>query len=229
MGDGQGEVRLSAIDDFVEYFTEVQAGDGWSRVLASFARFVAPSPNARVLDVGCGPGALVRRLARVAVHVEGCDAHPGMIERAEEIARREGLANTTYRAAELPGLPYAAGSFDVVTATNVVFLQREPAAALREMARVARPGGLVAMLNPSPKMSVVTATAYIDAQGAAGSNRQSFVNWAGIAERNHRFSKEDATRLFADARLGEIVIEEKIGGLALFAKGMKMEHGSHGF
>jgi len=212
---------LSAIDEYVEYFTEVQAGDGWSRVLASFARFVAPPPEARVLDVGCGPGALVRRLARVAAHVEGCDVHPGMIERAEEIARREGLTNTTYRAGALPGLPYAAGSFDVVTATNVVFLQREPASAVRDMARVARPGGLIAMLNPSPQMSVATATAYIDAQGATESNRQSFVNWAGIAERNHRFSKDDTARLFADAGLGEIAIEEKIGGLALFAKGKR--------
>ena len=213
---------MAAIDDFVNYFTAVQDSDGWSRVLDSFARFASPAPVARVLDVGCGPGALVRRFGKIAAHAEGCDSHPGMIERATDIARRQGATNTSYRVGELPRLPYDECAFDVVTATSVVFLQRDPPGALREMARVCRPGGLVAMLNPSPKMSVAAATAYVDRQGVGGFNRQSFVNWAGVAERNHRFSALRITSLFHEAGLGGIDIVEKIDGLALFAKGARL-------
>jgi ubiquinone/menaquinone biosynthesis C-methylase UbiE len=213
------------IDEFVEYFTEVQASDGWRRALDAFARFVAPERDARVLDVGCGPGALVRRFAQIAARAEGCDSHVGMIERATKLAQEEHIANVAFRVGELPRLPYDEAAFDVVTATNVVFLQRDPAGALREMARVCRPGGWVAMLNPSSKMSVAAATAYIDAQGGAGFNRQSFINWAGVAERNHRISAGDIVRMFSAADLDEVVIEEKIGGLALFAKGKKTGHG----
>jgi len=209
---------LAAIDDFVNYFTAVQDSDGWSRVLDSFARFVSPTREARVLDVGCGPGALVRRFGKMAAHAEGCDSHPGMIERATQLALREGANNTSYRIGELPRLPYDDGAFDVVTATNVVFLQRDPSSALSEMARACRPGGLVAMLNPSPKMSVAAATAYVDRQRVGGFNRQSFINWAGVAERNHRFSAEQITRLFREAGLAGIDILGRIDGLALFAK-----------
>ncbi len=218
---------MAAGDDFVEYFTSVQKSEGWSRVLDSFARFVAPSPDAQALDVGCGPGALVRRLAGSAAHVEGCDSHPGMIERATELARQAGLSNTTYRGGELPHLPYDRDAFDLVTATNVVFLQRDPLAALREMGRVCRPAGQVAMLNPSPKMSVTAATAHMDRLGADGFNRKSFINWGGVAERNHRFSAEQIERMFAAVDLYEVSIQEKIGGLALFAKGRKpvVDHG----
>ena len=210
------------MDEFVEYFTDVQASDGWSRALDSFARFVAPAPDARALDVGCGPGALVRRFAQVAAHAAGCDSHPGMIERAAKLAQDERIANVAFRIGELPRLPYAEAAFDVVTATHVIFLQREPESALREMARVCRPGGQVAMLNPSPKMSVAAATAYIDAQGGMGFNRQSFINWAGVAERNHRFAADDIRRMFTASDLNNIAIEEKIGGLALFAIGKRM-------
>lgn len=215
------------IDDLVEYFTQVQASDGWSRVLDSFARFAAPAPDARVLDVGCGPGALVRRFARAAAQVTGCDSHSGMIARAEDIAQREGLDNTMYRVGELPHLPFGANSFDLVTATNVVFLQSDPLAALREMARACKPGGRVAMLNPSPQMSVAAATAHMDRQGVDGFNRVSFVNWGGMAERNHRFSVEDIARLFDEIGLGDIEVQPKIDGLALFAKGRKRDTDKH--
>ncbi len=212
---------MTAIDDFVEYFTAVQDSDGWSRVLDSFARFVAPAPDAHVLDVGCGPGALVRRFAQIAARADGCDSHPGMIERAQDLAQQAGLANTAYRPGELPQLPYDSAAFDVVTATNVVFLQRNPEGALREMARVCKPGGWVAMLNPSPRMSVAAATAHMDRLGTGGFNRKSFISWGNLAERNHRFAPDRISRMFVAAGLGEILIKEKIDGLALFVKGRK--------
>jgi ubiquinone/menaquinone biosynthesis C-methylase UbiE len=210
-------------DQFVNYFTQVQATDGWDRVLASFARFVAPDRTAQVLDVGCGPGSLVRRLACEVTLAYGCDADRGMIEQAQQLAAEEGLHNVEFRLGVLPDLPYAADRFEAVTATNVIFLQRDPLTALRGMARVCKPDGLVAMLNPSPQMSVAAATAHADQHGLTDLNRVSFINWGNVAEQAQRFSEQQITEMFEAAGLREIVIEAKIGGLALFAKARKMK------
>ena len=208
-------------DQFIDYFTRVQASAGWDRVLTSFARFVAPDQDAQVLDVGCGPGSLVRKLAREVALAHGCDADRGMIEQAQKLANDEGLRNVDFRVGALPDLPYAPERFEAVMATNVIFLQRNPQAAVQEMARVCKPKGSVAMLNPSPQMGAATATAYADQHDLADLNRVSFINWGSVAEQAHRFSAEQITKMFEAAGLSEIVIEVKIDGLALFAKARK--------
>jgi ubiquinone/menaquinone biosynthesis C-methylase UbiE len=208
-------------DQFVTYFTQVQASNGWDRILASFARFVASDRTAHVLDVGCGPGSLVRRLAREVAFAYGCDADRGMIDQAQQLAAEEDVHNVEFHVGTLPDLPYPPDRFDVVTATNVIFLQRNPAAALCGMVNVCQTGGQVAMLNPSPQMNVVSATAHADQRGLTEFNRVSFINWGNAAEQNHRFSETQITKMFEAVGLSEIVIEAKIGGLALFAKGRR--------
>ena len=121
-----------------------------------------------------------------------------------------------------PICPTRLDRFEAVTATNVIFLQRNPQAAVRGMARVCKPNGIVAMLNPSPQMSVAAATAHADRHGLTEFNRVSFINWGNVAEQAHRFSAEQITEMFEAAGLSEIVIEAKIGGLALFAKARKL-------
>ena len=207
----------------VAYFTQVQANNGWDRILTSFARFLALNADAHVLDVGCGPGSLVRKLAREVACAYGCDADQYMIEQAQKLADEEGLTNIEFRVGVLPDLPYAPDRFEAVTATNVIFLQRNPATALCGMVNVCKPGGLVAMLNPSPQMSVAAATAHADRHGLTEFNRVSFINWGNVAEQSHRFSAAQITMMFEAVGLSDIVIEAKIGGLALFAKAKKME------
>ncbi len=208
---------------FVNYFTQVQATPGWDHVLASFARFVAPARTAHVLDVGCGPGSLVRKLACEVAFAYGCDADCCMIEQAQKLADEACLRNVEYRVGALPDLPYPPDRFNVVTATNVIFLQRNPQAALRGMVRVCRPGGIVAMLNPSPRMNVAAATAHADQHGLTDFDRVSFLNWGNVAEQAYRFSAERITEMFEAVGLSDIVIEAKIGGLALSAKARRME------
>jgi hypothetical protein len=79
------------------------------------------------------------------------------------------------------------------------------------------------MLNPSPQMSAAAATAHADRHGLIDFNRVSFINWGNVAEQAQRFSAEQINEMFQAAGLGEIVIETKIGGLALFAKAKKMK------
>lgn len=90
-----------------------------------------------VLDVGCGPGTITADLAATVA--------PGAVTAAEltETAAR-GLANVTVAVTDVHALGFADDCFDVVHAHQVLQHVADPVAALREMRRVCRPGGLVA-------------------------------------------------------------------------------------
>src|SRR5688500_18637330 len=99
------------------------------------------APGDRVLDVGCGPGALTTELvARLgAASVSAVDPSEPFVAAAR--ARHPGI-DIQLAAAE--ALPYDDGVFDAALAQLVVHLMADPTAGLREMVRVTRPAGVVA-------------------------------------------------------------------------------------
>jgi SAM-dependent methyltransferase len=103
-------------------------------------------PDARVLDVGCGPGTITIDIAqRVAPgRVVGLDAAEDAVAAAGEAARSAGVTNLELAVGDVYALDHADGAFDVVHAHQVLQHVAEPVAALREMGRVCRPGGVVA-------------------------------------------------------------------------------------
>jgi ubiquinone/menaquinone biosynthesis C-methylase UbiE len=92
-----------------------------------------------VLDVGCGPGALTRALAALGAHVSAVDPSRPF---AEACRARVPSASVVVSAAE--SLPFEDGKFDAALAQLVVNFMTDAAAGVREMARVTRPGGVVA-------------------------------------------------------------------------------------
>ena len=119
------------------------------RTAESSAAYLLPHLRAgmRLLDVGCGPGTVTVGLAEVVapgevVGIENVEA-PLVAARAAG-AQRPDLP-VRFEVADAVSLPYADGSFDVVHAHQVLQHLTEPVTALREMARVCRPGGLVAV------------------------------------------------------------------------------------
>ena len=118
------------------------------RTVANSAGYLVPAlePGQRLLDVGCGPGTITLDLAaRVSPgEVIGVDASTAVLEIARAAAVEAGVA-VDFRTADAMDLPFEDGAFDVVHAHQVLQHLSDPEAALREMRRVTRPGGVVAV------------------------------------------------------------------------------------
>jgi ubiquinone/menaquinone biosynthesis C-methylase UbiE len=101
--------------------------------------------RSRVLDVGCGTGELLRRLRAkyTDAFLAGLDPVPEMLAvGANKLSGKEDL-----RIGYADSLPWPSGSFDVVVSCNMFHYISHPVHALREMARVLRPGGVVVLTD----------------------------------------------------------------------------------
>ena len=103
-------------------------------------------PTDRLLDIGTGPGTITADFAArlAAGSVTGLDNAPTAVAETRRLAAERGLRNLTVTEGDVYALAYAEGAFDVVHAHQVLQHLADPVAALREMARVCAPDGLVA-------------------------------------------------------------------------------------
>jgi len=124
-------------DDFSTWYDRERAR-GYHALLDDIEVSVA-TPLARggsVLEVGCGTGLILERLAKVADRAVGVDLSPGMLAGARERGLSGALASAT-------ALPFADDSFDLAVSFKVLAHVSDIAGALAEMVRVVRPGGRV--------------------------------------------------------------------------------------
>ena len=105
------------------------------------------APDARVLDVGCGPGTITVGLAaRVPDgHVVGLDAAPAVLDEARALPGATERGNLRFEVGDVYELGFGDESFDVVHAHQVLQHLADPLGALAEMRRVCRAGGVVAV------------------------------------------------------------------------------------
>ena len=118
------------------------------RTVENSAAYLVPAlrPGLDVLDVGCGPGTITVDLAaRVAPgRVTGIDVSADPLDEARAAAARAGM-DVAFAVGDVYALDWPDASFDVVHAHQVLQHLTDPVAALREMARVCRPGGVLAV------------------------------------------------------------------------------------
>ena len=126
-------------DDFSTGY-ERERGYGYHQLLDELEMsVVAPmAAGARVLEVGCGTGLILGRLARHARTACGIDLSPGMLRGARERGLDVVLASATQ-------LPFASNSFDLVCSFKVLAHVPDIRSALAEITRVTRPGGRMAL------------------------------------------------------------------------------------
>jgi demethylmenaquinone methyltransferase/2-methoxy-6-polyprenyl-1,4-benzoquinol methylase len=116
----------------------------------SFLVSRVPADAARVLDVATGTAAVAIELARAAPArtIVGVDQSAEMLAAGRERVRGAGLERRIeLREGHAESLPFDDGEFDALTFTYLLRYVDDPAATLRELARVVRPGGTVAMLE----------------------------------------------------------------------------------
>jgi ubiquinone/menaquinone biosynthesis C-methylase UbiE len=116
----------------------------WSQIAGNvFLDWLAPTAGLRWLDVGCGNGAFTQVLVdRCApAEVEGLDPSEGQLAFARA---RPAARVATFRRGDAMALPFPDDSFDAAAMALVIFFVPDPAKGAAEMARVVRPGGMVA-------------------------------------------------------------------------------------
>jgi SAM-dependent methyltransferase len=132
--DQLDRVPPEAIDSF--------AGVGYHLGLAAL------SPGERVLDLGSGSG-MDAFVASLAVSpgggVTGVDMTDAQLDKARRLASRDGFTDVTFKKGYIEDIPLETGSVDVVISNGVINLSADKGSVFREIARVLRPGGRMAI------------------------------------------------------------------------------------
>jgi ubiquinone/menaquinone biosynthesis C-methylase UbiE len=139
MTDASNADNRAYYDDFSQGY-ERERGYGYHALLDELEmRVVSPfATGRRVLEVGCGTGLILERLARHAQEAWGLDVSPGMLR----AARARGLSVVVGSATSLP---FADASFDMVCSFKVLAHVPDIEQALREITRVTKPGGAMVL------------------------------------------------------------------------------------
>jgi len=115
--------------------------------LALLVDAAEPMPHDLALDVACGPGSVVAALAPQVSRAVGLDATEAMLAEARKLAAAKTLANAEFRRGDVYALPFAAGSFDIVSCRFALHHFEDPRRAFAEMVRVCRAGGRIVLCD----------------------------------------------------------------------------------
>ena len=141
---------------------------------------LAPAPGTRVLEVGCGPGGFASTLASRGLEVQGVDRSAAMVESARRSVSAP-LARPVFTVGSVERLPIADAHMDLSVASSLINVVADPAAALREMMRVTRPGGRISVLFPGPGFGPRNAIAFGDRLGLTVADAALLELWASAA------------------------------------------------
>jgi ubiquinone/menaquinone biosynthesis C-methylase UbiE len=118
-----------------------------AQALAMIVAAARPSREADSLDVACGGGLIVAALAPHVRRAVGVDLTPAMLARARELAAERGLRNVEFLEADAGALPFADGTFAVVSTRFSLHHMQDPLAVFREMTRVCARGGRIVVAD----------------------------------------------------------------------------------
>ena len=149
---------FATIADRYDLVTRVLSYGMDARWKARLSQAVAPRAGERALDLACGTGDIAYRLAGSGAQVCGLDITPRMLQLARA---KTTPARCRWTAGDMTALPFADGSFDVVTTGYGLRNVPDLDAAVAEIARVLRPGGRFASLDFNRPESPLVRAAYL--------------------------------------------------------------------
>ncbi len=152
------EVRAARVASAELYFATQAAN--WDRIRAlhvaeekveaAMLDAVGPGPFRAVLDLGTGTGRMIELLAPLSDRAIGIDGSHAMLNVARARIERVGLRNVQLRQGDLYALPVERDGYDLVVIHQVLHYLEDPSRALREAARVLRPGGRLLVVDFAP-------------------------------------------------------------------------------
>jgi ubiquinone/menaquinone biosynthesis C-methylase UbiE len=166
-------------------------------------RAAALKQEGLAVDLGCGPGHLVIKLAQVApaFHVTGLDLSDEMLVRAERHALRTGLQErVAFKKGDAVQIPFPDASLELVVSTLSLHHWRDPVAVLNEIARVLRPGGSFLIfdlrrdMTAPPYLLLWFVTRCVVPRALRRANEP-------LASRNSSYTPAEASPLAAQSRL----------------------------
>jgi SAM-dependent methyltransferase len=173
-----------AVAERLAHALETRAAECEQRaMLESYLADIALPAAARVLEIGCGTGAVTRVLARWpgVGEVTGVDPSPIFLARARELAA--GLDNVAYHEADGRALPFERDSFDAVVIHTVLSHVPGPERVLAEAARVLCPGGWLAVFDGDYATTTLAVSDVDPLQSCADMAMAMFVNDRWLARR----------------------------------------------
>ncbi|KAF7546298.1 hypothetical protein G7046_g9337 [Stylonectria norvegica] len=151
----------------------------------------ASNPHLKLLDVGAGSGTISTSLAKYMPdgQVIATDISDEILYQAKESAQAKGVANISFQKANVYELPFADATFDVTHAHQVLCHLDAPCDAIREMLRVTKPGGVVALRESDMHMWCIwpeipallkfhdLSIKTLEANGGQGKGGRQLVSW----------------------------------------------------
>jgi ubiquinone/menaquinone biosynthesis C-methylase UbiE len=204
--------------DLYAWFT---AQPAWRDSCACLAGRLTDLTNARIADLGCGPGVSTFELARQlpSAKLIGLDVAPRMLSEARRRRRSAGVASAaiTWLQADAAKLPFNSASLDACTGHSFLYLVADRRAVLSEVLRVLRPGGRLVLMEPNQRAATV------DRVLAVSHDPRHLVSvglWRPFSRLHGRFSAVSLTTTLESAGFVSCGAEETFGGLGLLGWGV---------
>jgi len=181
----------------------------WERIGRSTVSRLALPAGAHVLDVGCGTGASALPAAQAvgpAGSVVGVDLAARLLERARAKAVKRDLANVDFRLGDMTALGYPDSHFDAVVSVFSIFFVPDMEGAVRELWRMVRPGGKLALTTWGPRFFEPAYSRWLAAiKQERPDLHNAFNPWDRITD------VESVRRLFRDGGVAEVDITAEDG------------------
>jgi ubiquinone/menaquinone biosynthesis C-methylase UbiE len=209
-------------DELVSFFDSMARTSWLKRVHDTLKETTGSWKDKDILDVGCGTGRLLLRGAEEANKLVGVDLSSEMVKASiQQFFYHELSGKSQFLVADAENLPFEDESFHLALSTCVMFLLPDPSKGIKEINRVLKKDGLIAMLNPSEKMSQETAAQYAKENDISGFERTALLKWSNVSTRRHRYTTDEMTALLEELHFSEVTHKEVLGGLAIISMAKK--------